>query len=146
MNTNPVSARRRRGAAGFTLVELMVVVAIIAALAAIVGVNVIGQLGEADVANAKAQIRNFKTALIGYKLEYKKFPSTSEGLEALLNNPKGKKFLDASQIPDDPWGNPYVYTSDAPNKFKIVSYGADGRPGGTDESADIDSDNLESDE
>lgn len=145
MNTNKERSRHAppRGDAGFTLVELMVVIAIIAALAAIVGVNVLNSLDESDVTNAKAQIRNFKTALISYKLKYNKFPSAGEGLEGLINNEKGIKFLDASEIPLDPWGNPYIYTSQGSNKFKIVSYGADGQPGGAEYDADIESDSLE---
>lgn len=133
---------RRSSEAGFTLVELMVVIAIIAGLAMIVGVNVLGSLDEADVTNAQAQIRNFKTALTSYKITFKKFPTSSEGLEALINNAKNKKFLDSSSIPVDPWGNPYVYTSEGSRSFKIISYGADGVPGGEDYEADISSDNL----
>ena len=139
--------RRResgRGDSGFTLVELMVVIAIIAILATIVGVNVLGSMDDAGVASAQAQIRNFKTALIAYKLKYKRFPSTSEGLEALIQNDKGIKFLDASEIPVDPWGTQYDYTSDSSREFRIVSYGADGRAGGSSYDADIDSNALES--
>ena len=95
------------------------------------------------MAKAQAEIRNFKTALIAYKLKFKKFPSSSEGLDALVSNEKGISFLDAKQIPLDPWGNPYQYTSETSREFRIISYGADGRPGGTSYEADIDSDNLE---
>jgi general secretion pathway protein G len=132
---------RRRGAAGFTLVELMVVIAIIAALATIVGVNVLSSMDDADVSAAQAQIRNLKTALTSYKITYKRFPSSSEGLNALIQNDKGKKFLDSASIPTDPWGNPYLYSSEG-NEFKIVSYGADGSPGGSGYDADISSDDL----
>ena len=134
--------KRRAGAEGFTLVELMVVIAIIATLATIVGVNVLGAMDKADVGKAKAQISNFKTALVGYKLEYKKFP---QSLDGLVNNPKGLNYLDSREIPLDPWGNPYHYTIEGSRHFRIISYGADGTPGGTGYDADIDSDALDSD-
>jgi len=134
---------RRSGAAGFTLVELMVVIAIIAVLATIVGVNVLGAMDDADLTNAKAQIRNFKTALIDYKRKLKKFPTTSEGLEALVGNSAGHNFLDQNKIPTDPWGNEYHYTLEGSRHFRIVSYGADGTPGGSGYDVDIDSDALD---
>ena len=135
---------RRAGASsdGFTLIELMVVIVIIAGLATIVGVNLWGSLQQADVTRAKAQISTFKTALTAYRLTFKKFPTSSEGLDALIQNEKGKIFLDATEIPLDPWGNPYAYTSEGGKSFKVVSYGADGVPGGSDDDADISSENL----
>lgn len=137
------SDKRRR--AGFSLIELMVVIAIIAMLAAAVGVNMFGALDDANVTQAKQEISTFKTGLISYKIAFKKLPSTSEGLNALVNNSK-KNFLDTDKIPTDPWGNPYVYTLEGGNEFKIVSYGADGAPGGSGLDADISSDNLAGDE
>src|SRR5690554_5290032 len=116
--------RWMRDKGGFSLIELMVVIAIIAMLAAIVGFNVMNALGKGEVAAAKSQITQFKTALIGYRLEFKKFPSTEEGLQALIDNEKGKKFLDQKEVPLDPWGNPYVYRLEN-NEPVIVSYGAD---------------------
>ncbi len=135
--------KRRASEAGFTLVELMVVIAIIAVLATIVGVNVLSAMDDADVASAKAQIRNFKSALIAYKIKFKKFPSS---LDELVSNSKGVNFLDQNKIPDDPWGSPYLYTLENSRKFKIVSYGADGTSGGSGYDADIDSDNLDTDD
>ncbi len=148
LNGGAKGPRRRRKASveGFTLIELMVVIAIIAGLATIVGVNLFSALSRADVTNAQAQISNFKTALMGYKIEFKKFPTSGQGLEALVSNDKGTSFLDGTIVPTDPWGNPYVYTSESSKSYKIVSYGADGVPGGTGEDADISSDNLAAEE
>jgi general secretion pathway protein G len=136
----------RRNDAGFTLIELMVVIAIIAILATIVGYNVMGSFDDAQVAQAKAQIRNFKTALMAYRLKFNRFPSSAEGLQALVNNEKGVNFLDSNEVPKDPWGNPYLYTSESSRAYRIISYGADGRQGGTSYDADIDSSALEAGE
>ncbi len=129
---------RRGGTAGFTLVELMVVIAIIAILATIVGANVLGALEDANRGKAQAQITTFKTAVVSYKLAFKKFP---DNLDQLVNNSK-RSFLDAKEVPADPWGNPYAYTLEGAS-FRIVSYGADGVEGGEGDNADIDSSNLE---
>lgn len=134
-------SRTARETEGFSLIELMVVIAIIAMLATAVGVGMFGALDDANVAKAQAEISSFKTALIAYKIAFKKLPASGEGLNALVNNPK-KNFLDANAVPMDPWGNPYVYTLEGGNNFTIVSYGADGTPGGSDLNADISSANL----
>lgn len=135
------NARRsnRRGTAGFTLVELMVVVSIIAILATIVGVYVLGAMDEGDQAKAKAEIRNLMTAVEMYRMKFKSYP---DSLEALVNNSKGIRFLDTTRIPSDPWNNPYIYTLHGPREYTIVSYGADGRPGGSGYEADITSADL----
>lgn len=135
--------RRFRGTAGFTLVELMVVVSIIAILATTVGVYVLGAMDAGDQAKAQAEIRTLMTALEMYRMKFKQLP---ESLDALVNNPKGVKFLDQEKIPLDPWNNPYVYTLQSAREFTIVSYGADGRPGGSGYEADISSSNLKGDE
>ncbi|MFP6616931.1 MAG: type II secretion system major pseudopilin GspG [Candidatus Hydrogenedentota bacterium] len=134
-------SRTARETEGFSLIELMVVIAIIAMLATAVGVGMFGALDDANVAKAQAEISSFKTALVAYKIAFKKLPASGEGLNALVNNPK-KNFLDANAVPMDPWGNPYVYTLEGGNNFTIVSYGADGTPGGSDLNADISSANL----
>jgi len=133
--------KRRRHEGGFTLVELMVVVAIIAILATIVGVNVLGEMEDASIAQAKGQIRNLKTALMSYRIKFNRFPSASEGLNALVDNEKGRAFLDPPEVPKDPWGNEYLYTSED-GRYLITCHGADGSPGGTGVNADIDSDHM----
>lgn len=137
--------RAHRAAEGFTLIELMVVIVIIAALATIVGVNLAGTTDEADITAAKGQISNFKTALMAYKLAYKKFPDESDGLNALIENDRDRRFIDATQIPKDPWGNDYVYKSEDGTDYEVLSYGADGQPGGSGINADISSRNLAGD-
>lgn len=132
----------RSNAAGFTLVELMVVISIIAILATIVGYNVLSSIDEGNVTAAQAQIRNFKTALVAYKLKFKRFP---DSLDELVNNAKGINFLEGDRIPNDPWNNPYVYRNDG-SSFTIISYGADGTQGGSGYNADISSDNLAGDQ
>jgi general secretion pathway protein G len=145
MNTNqgergPVFARgaaavaARARTAGFTLIELMVVILIIGLLVALVGPRMMGAADDARVVAAKAQIANFKQALQMYKLKLGNYPTTSEGLEALISNPK-RNFLEQDSIPNDPWDNPYVYTSPGAqgHDYEIVCYGADGTAGGSDE-------------
>jgi general secretion pathway protein G len=139
VRTEEAPRRRKSHNGGFTLVELMVVISIIAILATIVGYNVLGATDDAAVAQAKAQIRSFKTALISYKLKYKKFPTS---LDALITNDRNFKFLDSEELPMDPWGNPYQYNSDG-STFKIVSLGSDGSAGGSEYASDISSDNLQ---
>jgi general secretion pathway protein G len=133
--------RNERREEGFTLVELMVVISIIAILATIVTVSVLGVRDDANVSAAQAQIVNLKTALTSYNLAFGRFPTAAEGLDALIHNEK-RSFLDAQQVPLDPWDKPYIYTSEGPRQFKIISYGADGQPGGSSYDADISSDNL----
>lgn len=131
------TARRN---AGFTLVELMVVIAIIGLLAALVLPSFMGQLDEAKVTSAKTQIKLFETALMQYKIKIGKYPTTGEGLNALLNNSSGKSFLqNVTAIPPDPWGNAYQYVCPGTrgHDYEIISYGEDGTSGGADLAADI---------
>lgn len=122
----------RQGArAGFTLVELMVVVAIIAILATTASVYFFGALDDADQAKAKAEIQAMKTAVTAYMLKNnRKLPNSLDDLAPYMDPPK---------IPMDPWGKPYVYTKDGARKFTIMSYGMDGAPGGDGINADISS-------
>ncbi len=128
---------------GFTLVELLVVLAILGMLAALVGPQVLNQLGGAKSKSAGIQIRDFEQALELYKLDVGRFPRTEEGLSALVQSPSGAKgwngpYLKKSEVPEDPWGNKYVYRYPGKNgAIEIVSLGADGQPGGAGEDADV---------
>ena len=132
-----------RGRAGFTLIELMVVMIILGLLAALVVPRMFGKLGKAKTHAAYAQIELFGTALDSYRLDVGKYPTTSEGLEALLSPASGDEdwngpYLNKNEIPLDPWNNPYHYES--PGKFgdyDLYSYGADNSAGGEGEDKDI---------
>ncbi len=131
-------SRRRRNPAnlGFTLIELMVVIAIIGILATIVVPNLLGAADEANVKAAQAQIQSFRTAITQFRLSNNRFPNN---LEELINNEDGRRYLDANEIPDDPWGNPYQYTEPGPDghQFEVKSLGANGQPGGDGYDAEI---------
>jgi general secretion pathway protein G len=142
------SFRQRQSRGGFTLIELMVVIVIIGILAAYIAPKFINRAEEAKVSSAKAQIRSFETSLKLFKLDNGFYPSTEQGLDALVRVPtagriptKYKKggYLESEKIPDDPWGNPYAYESPGSHEFdyEILCYGADGIDGGEDIDADI---------
>jgi len=109
----------------------------------LVGPQVLNQLGGAKSKTAGIQIRDFEQALELYKLDVGRFPRSEEGLEALVRAPSGAKgwngpYLKKSELPDDPWGNPFAYRYPGQNGgIDIVSLGADGQPGGQGEDADI---------
>ncbi len=134
-------------APGFTLLEIIVVVFILSLLVAIVGPRIIGKTDDARITEAKVQIRNYETALKLFKLDNGYYPDTEQGLEALVKKPeKGKLpnnyreggYLEQKKIPQDPWGNPYIYISPGLHgDFDIISYGADGKEGGEGKDADI---------
>lgn len=126
---------------GFTLVELLVVLAILGMLAALVGPQVLNQLGGAKSKSAAIQIRDFEQALELYKLDVGRFPRSGEGLQALVRQPSGARgwngpYLKKNDVPDDPWGNSYEYRVSG-SSVEISSLGADGRQGGTGEDADV---------
>lgn len=134
------SAQKQKG---FTLIEIMVVLAILAGLVAMVAPNIIGEAGAARVKTAKAEMANISSALSIYKLNNFTYPSTSQGLEALVSKPSGspepKNYKEGGympKLPMDPWGNPYLYISKQ-GKFEIISFGADGEEGGEGDAADI---------
>lgn len=131
-----------RNSMGFTLIELLVVIVIIGLLAAIVGPKVIKKVEPSKQAAAKAQIELFGAALDQYALDTGDYPSTSDGLEALVRNP-GKDnwdgpYLKKNKVPLDPWETPYRYTSPGANgDYDIISYGKDKQQGGDGDNADI---------
>lgn len=129
---------------GFTLIEIMVVVIIIGILAAIVAPNVIGRVDDAQITKARAEISNIGSALKFYRLDNFAYPTTEQGLEALVAKPndpnvrnwKPGGYLD--RLPNDPWGNRYLYLNPGANSaIDIYTLGRDGRPGGEGMDADI---------
>lgn len=117
-------------------------VAIIGLLAAYVGPKYFGQLGKSEHALAKAQIESFHRALASYRLDVGQFPSTEEGLNALMAKPSSATkwsgpYL-SKAVPPDPWGKPYIYRAPgAKSEYDLLSYGKDGQPGGTGDAADV---------
>jgi len=134
-----------RSRSGFTLIEVMVVVAILAILAAVIVPRVMDQPGKARIAKAKQDVRAIESALDLYKLDNYRYPTTDQGLEALVSKPTGgpeaKNYKDGGylrDLPRDPWGNPYQYLNPGEHRdVDIYSLGADGVPGGDGENADI---------
>jgi len=132
---------------GFTLLEIIVVVFILSLLAAIVAPKIIGRTDDARIAEAKIQIKNFETALKLFKLDNAFYPSTEQGLAALIEKPATGQvperyreggYLEQRKIPADPWGNSYIYISPGVyGDFDLISYGADGKEGGEGKDADI---------
>ena len=135
---------RRRSQAGVTLIEMLVVVAIIGLFVALVGPGLWKKVDTAKITAAKTQIVNFQTALGAYKLDTGTFPTTEQGLLALRVKPSDINTWNGpympKDIPLDPWGRPYVYLFPGQvntQGFDLLSYGADGKPGGTGEDSDI---------
>ena len=134
---------------GFTLIELMVVIVILGILAGLIIPRIMGRPEEARRMKGRIQIESIETALKLYRLDNGEYPSTEQGLEALVESPtvgqlpkawrKGG-YLEKGKVPKDPWGNDYIYLCPGlHDDFDLMSYGADGEPGGEDNNADINS-------
>ena len=128
--------------AGFTLLELLVVIVIIGLLAGYVAPRYFAQVGKSEVQVARAQIDSLEKALDQYRLDVRHYPSAEQGLDALVAKPDGASgwtgpYLKKA-VPADPWGRAYVYrVPGTKGEFDLLSYGKDGKPGGTGEDADI---------
>jgi general secretion pathway protein G len=138
-----VSLRERKSERGFSLIELIVVLVILGLLAAIVGPNIYNKLAKGKVQIAKIQIKEFEGALQLFSFDVGRFPTSAEGLDALLHNPgnleawKGP-YLAKAELPNDPWGKPYVYRCPGQHgDYDLFSYGPDGVEGGEGENADV---------
>lgn len=128
---------------GFTLIELLVVMVILGMLAALVGPQIFGKVGKGKQSAARTQIEMLGQALDSYRLDIGRYPSTSEGLNALMANPGADgwdgPYLKKS-LPNDPWGKPYQYQSPGTHgDYDLYSYGADGAAGGEGENKDVNS-------
>ena len=138
---------------GFTLIELMVVIVILSILAVWVAPKIMGRPEQAKQVKAKVDIGGYETALKLYKLDNGMYPSTEQGLEALIEQPSAGRlpknwraggYIEKNKISKDPWGNEYVYLSPGIHSdFDLMSYGADGEPGGEGKDQDINNWELE---
>ena len=130
-----VKGRCGKSQRGMTLIEIMVVVVIISLVAGVVGVQIFGQLKSAQISTAKTQMKQIGEALDLYRLNFRTYPSTAEGL-GVLAAPKGNSEPFMPNVPQDPWGNDYVYVYPGTHnsgKFDIMSYGPDAVQGGGDD-------------
>lgn len=130
------------GSRGFTLLELLVVLVIIGLLAGYVGPRYFSQIGKSETKIAKAQIEAFDKALAQYRIDVGRFPSTDQGLTALVSKPPNEAKWDgpylAKNVPLDPWGKPYLYRYPGQKaEYEIYSLGKDGVPGGSGDNADV---------
>lgn len=133
---------QRRTGGGFTLLELLVVMVIIGLLAGFVAPRYFAQVGKSQVKVARAQIDALDKALDQFRIDVGRYPTSEEGLQALTANPSSDPNWSGPYLkkvaPMDPWGHPYVYEQPGSHSdFDLLSYGRDGRPGGTGEDADI---------
>jgi|TARA_Y100000589_G_scaffold293661_1_gene298771 general secretion pathway protein G len=142
---NATSRRQPETQRGFTLIEIMVVMVILGLLVAIVAPNIMGRSDQAKVTIAQTQLKNIQSALDLYRLDNSHYPSTQQGLEALVSKPSGTPeprnwnpdgYL--KSVPEDPWGTPYQYVSPGTEgPYDLYSLGSDGQEGGDGDAADI---------
>src|ERR1700674_4456667 len=136
------------GEQGFTLVEMLVVITIIGLIMGLIGPRVLNYLGESKVKTAKIQLQSFSSALDLFYLDAGRYPSTSEGLAALVKQTPGVSawngpYLRGGNVPNDPWNHGYLYRSPGEHgPYDIISYGSDGQEGGSGVAADISLDNT----
>src|SRR6201996_2777039 len=139
---------RQTGQQGFTLVEMLVVITIIGLIMGLIGPRVLNYLSESKVKAAKIQMQSFSSALDLFYLDAGRYPSSSEGLAALMQRTSGVgawngPYLRGNTLPNDPWNHPYMYRAPGQHgPYEIISYGADGQEGGSGLAADISSENL----
>ncbi len=146
-------SERRSTNGGFTLIELMVVIVILGILAGLIIPRIMGRPEEARQMKAKVQMESIETALRLYKLDNGDYPTTEQGLQALVEPPtvgelprawRQGGYLEKGKMPKDPWENDYIYLCPGLHgDFDLISYGADGQPGGEGKNADINSWELE---
>ncbi|AOY90181.1 type II secretion system protein GspG [Marinobacter salinus] len=137
--------KKRKDSRGFTLIEIMVVMVILGLLVAIVAPNIMGRSDQAKVTIAETQLKNIQSALDLYRLDNSQYPSTQQGLEALVSKPSGSPepknwnpdgYL--KSVPEDPWGAEFQYISPgSEGAYDLYSYGSDGQEGGDGDASDI---------
>jgi general secretion pathway protein G len=143
-----VSGKRLESEAGFTLVEMLVVITIIGLIMGLIGPRVLNYLSESKVKAARIQLQSFVTALDLFYLDAGRYPSSAEGLSALVRQTPGVAawngpYLKGGNVPNDPWNHGYIYRSPGEHgPYDIVSYGSDGQEGGSGVAADISLENL----